>query len=143
MHLLITGSGQVLGQTYSEDNAKRHVMVSKDKMFIVSKLSELGLLPVKVVSEMMSDYDVDTQMKLWNTLNKKSFPYWGKVSVEKVVRAVYAKDAAYTKDELLLVIPGATWISITTAFSMLKNKKYVSNNILPIKKIEGKYRRAA
>lgn len=143
MNLLISGNGQVLGQTYSADNAVRHAMVAKDKMYAVTRPNDLSRIDKCVGEEMLMEHGVTSVMQLWNIFKKQTFPYWGKVSVKKVVRTLYANGRTeLTKDELMETIPGATWISITTAFSMLKNKKYAKpGKVLVIERKNGKYRR--
>lgn len=147
MYLLISGNGQVLGQTFSEDNARRHALVARDTMHVVLRQGDLESLPVNVRNGLLEEFGIDyddSVKKLWNTLKKQNFPYWGKISVQRCVRHLFRDEdphAAYTKSQLLEMIPGATWISITTALTMLKNKNYARGKTMQIKFIEGKYRR--
>jgi hypothetical protein len=147
LHLLISEDGQVLGQTSTHDNAVRQTMVAKGRMFAVSDAEDLAGLPQSAFLPIMDDYcyggdawrvdDLSDAAikKCWRNLKKQNFPYWGKVSVQKVIRNMYLTNgAAYTKDELMEIIPGATWTSITTAFSMLKNKKYSQGELLIIER---------
>ena len=146
MNFLISGNGQVLGKTFSADNARRHVIVAKDDMHAVTSITELAELPLPVQHTLMDTHYMDDIRAVWGPMKKESYPYWGKVSVQRVVRSLFPEDnptAAYSKDELLDAIPGATWISITTAFSMLKNKKYARGNIVNINQVKGKYRRTS
>jgi hypothetical protein len=150
MNLLISEGGQVLGQTFSPDNAKRHVIVARDKMYTVLKQSDIDNLPLPVMNGLMEEFDVDTSsQKLWNAMKKRpsrAIPYWGKISVQRVIRHLYrdeAPDAAYTKNELLENIPGATWVSITTALTMLKNPKYARGGTIDIRFKDRKYRRVS
>lgn len=145
LHLLISENGQILGQTFSHDNAVRHTMIAKGQMFAASSSADLSRLPISALSNFIDEHETKDLKKIWSTLKKQSFPVWGKVSVQKVIRNMYlANGAAYTKDELIEMIPGATWISITTAFSMLKNKRYSKGKLLVIeRKIDtGEYTRA-
>ena len=74
-------------------------------------------------------------------LKNEKFPYWGKVSVQRVLRTLFADDSAYTREELMEIVPGASWVSITTAMSMLKNKRYANGQTMVIEQVDGKYRR--
>lgn len=142
MNLLISEDGIVLGQTLSKENAERHAMISRMPLFVVSNKDELKKLPKKALRALNADFGAKSMAALWAMLTKKTFPYWGKVSVKKVVRHLYANGKCeLTRDELLDTVPGATWISITTAFSMLKNKKYAGGDVIVIDQIDGKYRR--
>lgn len=113
-------------------------------MYAVTSCTDLDVLPSKVIENLCEEYrvtDISTR-KLWNALSKKNFPYWGKVSVQSVVRVLYVNgNTELTKDELINTIPGATWISISTAFSMLKNKRYANGKVIVIERAAGKYRR--
>lgn len=146
MFLLISANGQVLGQTFSADNAKRHAIVARDTMFIVLRESCLDNLPLEVQAGLFEEYGVDTVKKLWLRLKKQNFPYWGKISVQRIVRHFFKEedgDAAYTKQELLDTIPGATWISITTAITMLKRTKTSRGKTMDVRFVNSKYRRVA
>lgn len=142
MNLLISEQGEVLGQTLSPENAFRQAMIARTPMFAVTRQGELGTLPPDTLVLLRGDYDASSFAKLWSTLKKQKFPYWGKVSVQCVLRSLYNNGSAYTRDELMETIPGATWISITTAMSMLKNKKYSKpGKPIVITQIDGKYQR--
>ena len=81
---------------------------------------------------------------MWKKLrDAKGLPKWGKVSVKEVLRCLYTRNQklALNEDELLEAVPGASWISIVTAISMLKNPKYADGPLLKIEQVRGKYRR--
>ena len=143
MNLLISEQGEVLGQTLSPENAHRQSMIARTSMYAVTKKEELRKLPNKTRTSLWEDYAAHSLDDLWKTLRMHKFPYWGKVSVMKVLRFVFSdRNAEFTKDELMEIVPGATWISITTAMSMLKNKKYAKpGKPVVITQIDGKYRR--
>jgi len=143
MNLLISEQGEVLGQTLSPENAFRQSMIARTSIYAVTQKSELKALPKETRKLLWEDYAAHSLDDLWQTLRMHKFPYWGKVSVMKVLRSIFDDDdTGFTKDELLDIIPGATWISITTAMSMLKNKRYATpGKPLVIAQIDGKYRR--
>ena len=142
MNLLISEQGEVLGQTLSPENAVRRAMISRTAMFAVTTKAEMKALPKVTRRFLWDDYGASSLDDLWEQLNTHKFPYWGKVSVMKVLRTVFNDDdASFTKDGLMDIVPGATWISITTAMSMLKNKDYSGGKVLVIAQVEGKYRR--
>jgi hypothetical protein len=150
MYLLISSGGQVLGQTFSQINAERHAIVSRDPLTVIGRRGDIERLPLPIQNRLLEDYDADNVAKLWNILKKRTestkdrFPYWGKVSVQRVLRHLFRdvdSDVAYSKQALLEMIPGASWISITTAFTMLKNKKYSRGKTMSIGFKKGKYRR--
>ena len=143
MNLLISEQGEVLGQTLSPENAYRQAMIARTSIYAVTQKDELNGLPRETRLLLLEDYASKSNEALWTALKSSKFPYWGKVSVMKVLRSIFdGDDLAFSKDELLDVVPGATWISITTAMSMLKNKKYAKpGKPLVIAQIDGKYRR--
>jgi hypothetical protein len=142
MFLLISKQGEVLGQTLSPENACRQAMIARTPMYAVTRQGELGTLPPETLRLLREDYNAASHAALWKKLKDMKFPYWGKVSVKKVLRSLFDVDGkVYTKDDLLKIVPGATWISITTAMSMLKNKEYADGKTLVITQVEGKYRR--
>lgn len=143
MNLLISEQGEVLGQTLSPENAFRQSMIARTSIYAVTQKSELKALPKETRKLLWEDYAAHSLDDLWATLAMHKFPYWGKVSVMKVLRSIFDDDdTGFTKDELLDIVPGATWISITTAMSMLKNKRYATpGKPLVIAQIDGKYRR--
>lgn len=142
MNLLISRQGEVLGQTLSPENAHRRAMIARTPMYAVTREGELGTLPPQTLASLRGDYGNPSFATLWRMLGKQKFPYWGKVSVQCVLRSLYSNGKSYTRDELMETIPGATWISITTAMSMLKNKKYAKpGKPIVITQIDGKYQR--
>ena len=143
MNLLISEQGEVLGQTLSPENAKRQAMIARTSMYAVTRKEELKLLPRETSKLLWEDYAAHSTADLWKTLRMYKFPYWGKVSVMRVIRSIFNDDTlAFSRDELLDIVPGATWISITTAISMLKNKKYAKpGKPLVIAQVDGKYRK--
>jgi len=142
MNLLISEQGEVLGQTLSPENAHRQAMIARTSMFAVTRQGELGTLPPETLKLLRADYSAESFEVLWRRLGNAKFPYWGKVSVQRVLRSIFITGSSFTKDELMETVPGATWISITTAMSMLKNKKYAKpGKPLVIAQIDGKYRR--
>lgn len=142
MNLLISEEGEVLGQTLSPENAHRQAMIARTSIYAVTTLDELKKLPKQTRKLLWDDYSAHSLADLWNSLKAQKFPYWGKVSVQKVLRSIFDDDTCgYTKDELLDAVPGATWISITTAMSMLKNKDYAKGKPLVIAQSDGMYRR--
>lgn len=142
MNLLISKDGVVLGQTLSAENARRHAMISRMPLFVVTNKSEFKTLPKGCHRALNEDHGATSLTGLWSMITNNFVPYWGKVSVKKVIRYMYTNgECALTREELLDTVPGATWISITTAFSMLKNKEYADGNIIKIDQIDGKYRR--
>lgn len=142
MNLLINKDGVIVGQTLSPENAHRHAMTSRMRLFVVTNRNDFKKLPVEVSRALNEDFRAKSIASLLAMLSKQTFPQWGKVSVKDVVRKLYADGKCeLTRDELISTIPGATWISITTAFSMLKNKKYADGDLMFIEQINGKYRR--
>lgn len=144
MNLLISPDGDVLGHTPTPDNAKRHEILLRQPVHIVSKLDHLRHLPAGLTGSMLEDWCATSIPDLWKKLRKsKGLPKWGKVSVKQVLRCLYTRDRtlALTEDELLEAIPGASWISIVTAISMLKNPKYADGPLMHIEHKGGKYRR--
>ena len=142
MNLLISKEGEVLGNTLSAENARRQAMIARTVMYAVTSKEELRSLPNNTRTPLWEDYAAHSLDDLWKTLRMFKFPYWGKVSVQRVLRHIFSDhEAEFTKDELMDIVPGATWISITTAMSMLKNKEYSNGKPLVIAQIDGKYRR--
>lgn len=142
MNYLISEQGEVLGQTLSPENAERIAMVARTPMFVVTSAKDFKKLPRHCVHALNSDYGARSFAALWAMLTKRQFPQWGKVSVMTVVRDLYENiGAEYTQEMLLELIPGGTWISITTAFSMLKNGDYNDGKLMVINKVKDKYRR--
>lgn len=142
MNLLISEQGEVLGQTLSPENAYRQSMIARTSMFAVTTKDELKSLPKETRRLLMDDYFARSYDDLWQTLSDQKFPYWGKVSVMKVLRSIFDDDSTeFSKDDLMEIVPGATWISITTAMSMLKNKEYAGGKTIVIAQNEGMYRR--
>ena len=142
MNLLINRDGVVVGQTLSPENAHRHAMTSRMKLYVVTSKKDIANLPNLVVRALNEDYRAQSIATLWAILTKRTFPQWGKVSVKDAIRSLYANDKVeLTRDQLIATIPGASWISITTAFSMLKNKKYADGDLMFIEQVNGKYRR--
>jgi len=142
MNLLISEQGEVLGQTLSPENAVRQAMIARTKMFAVTTKEEMKALPKVTRRYLWDDYAAKSLDDLWEVLKMQTFPYWGKVSVMKVLRSLFNDDgASYTKEQLIETIPGATWISITTAMSMLKNKQYSGGKVMVIAQEDGVYQR--
>lgn len=144
MNLLLSPEGDVLGHTPTPDNAKRHAILLRMPVQIVTSLAELRELDASVTARLLSDHSAKSIPDLWKRLrHAKGLPKWGKVSVKEVLRCLYSRDSklALSEDELLEAIPGASWISIVTAISMLKNPKYADGPLLKIEHIDGKYRR--
>lgn len=142
MNYLISQDGVVLGQTLSPENAKRHAMVSRMPLYVVTDQRDFSILPKPCIRALNEDHGAKSFRALWAMMSKKTYPYWGKVSVKKVLRHMYSNgDCEMTRDELLKAVPGATWISITTAFSMLKNREYADGELIVVEQIDGKYRR--
>lgn len=142
MNLLISEQGEVLGQTLSAANAYRQSMIARTSMYAVTNKEELKKLPKEARKYIWEDYAAHSVNDLWATLKMHKFPYWGKVSVMRVLRSIFNDDElAFSKEELLEIVPGATWISITTAMSMLKNKNYAGGKVIMIAQIDGKYRK--
>jgi hypothetical protein len=144
MNLLISPQGDLLGITPTPDNAKRHQLMLRTPVLIITKRSELEELPAKTTEALFENFNVRSFAMLWKQIkDKKGLPKWGKVSVKEVLRCLYTRDTklALTEDELLEAVPGASWISIVTAISMLKNAKYADGPLLHIEQKGGKYRR--
>jgi len=144
MNLLLSPEGDVLGHTPTPDNAKRHAILLRMPIQIVTSLAELRDLPANVTGELIARYSAKSVPDLWKRLRTaKGLPKWGKVSVKEVLRCLYTRqpNLALTEDELLEAIPGASWISVVTAISMLKNPKYADGPLMNIEHKGGKYRR--
>ena len=144
MNLLISPDGDVLGTTPTLDNAKRHEIMLRQPIHVVGKLAHLRELPAGLTGNMLEDWKAKSMPDLWKKLREaKGLPHWGKVSVKEVLRCLYTRDRtlAMTEEELLDAVPGASWISIVTAISMLKNVKYSDGDTLIIEQVDGKYRR--
>ena len=117
-------------------------MISRMPLFVVTAAKEFAGLPKECVRALNEDFGAKSFRALYAMITNGAVPYWGKVSVKKVLRHMYTNgECALTRDELLDTVPGATWISITTAFSMLKNKEYADGAVMRIDQIDGKYRR--
>lgn len=137
MNLLITENGQIIGQTMDCENAKRHAIVSLDNVFAVCKQSDIDSLPAPAQLALYDQFNVSTPAGLWRALKKKRFPYWGKVSVQAVIRRLFTdNDEGFSREQLIDAVPGASWVSITTALSMLKNPRYAKGPVLKIERTE-------
>jgi hypothetical protein len=141
MNLLVSLEGEVLGQTLSPENAYRQAMIARTPMLAITSEGELEQLPKAALKDFLDDFSVATPNGLWKKLKSEKFPYWGKVSVQRVLRTLFSDDSAYTREELMEIVPGASWVSITTAMSMLKNKRYSNGRTMVIEQVDGKYRR--
>jgi len=143
MNLLLSHEGDVLGTTPTPDNAYRHEMLLRIPVFVITSLPELRQLPVELTGRLLANYNAKSVPDLWKRLRKtKGLPKWGKVSVKDILRCMYTRDPelALDEDELISTIPGASWVSIATAISMLKNPKYSDGPTMTIVQKEGKYR---
>ena len=142
MNLLISKQGEVLGQTLSPENAHRRAMIARTPMYAITRQGELGNLPPETLRLLREDYSASSHASLWKRLKDDKFPYWGKVSVKKVLRSLFDDgESVFSKEGLMDIVPGASWISITTAMSMLKNKEYADGKTLVITQVNGTYRR--
>jgi hypothetical protein len=144
MNLLLSPEGDVLGHTPTPDNARRHQLLLRTTVLIVTKRSDLEDLPAKTKEGLLENFNVRGYPALWKALREaKGLPKWGKVSVKEVLRCLYTRNPklSMTEEELLEAVPGASWISIVTAISMLKNPKYADGPLLNIEHMKGRYRR--
>lgn len=145
MNLLISPQGDVLGNTPTPDNAKRHQLMLRTPIEIITRRSDLPELPAKTREALFENFDVRSDAMLWKKLReKKGLPQWGKVSVKEVLRCLYTRNPnlSLSEEELLETIPGASWTSIVTAISMLKNPKYSEGKTMNIvRTASGNYRR--
>jgi hypothetical protein len=145
MNLLISKHGDILGQTPTKDNAYRHEILLRTPVQVVTSLKELRLLPADHLTGLIADYQARSIPDLWKRINAaKGLPKWGKVSVKELMRCMYTRDPnlSLTEEELLFTVPGASWDSIATAISMLKNPKYSDGQTMRIDKIDGEYKLA-
>jgi hypothetical protein len=118
-----------MGQTSSADNAQRWALQSKILLHAISSREQLDALKFEDLT--------------WKQLERGRYPYFGKVSVSKVLEALFREEYAgpsYTKEQLLDIIAGANWIAIATALSNMKNKSYrYTDKPIIIEKVDGKY----
>lgn len=144
MNLLISQEGDILGSTPTKDNAYRHQLMLRMPVKIVTTLKEFRALPDEVVVPLLKDYQAKNVTQLWKRIKEaKGLPKWGKISVKEMMRCMYTRDPelALDEDELREAVPGASWDSIATAISMLKNPVYSDGSTMRIERVEGKYRR--
>jgi hypothetical protein len=144
MNLLLSPQGDILGHTPTPDNALRHQLMLRTPVEIVTRRSDLETLPPKTREGLFDAFGVRSDAMLWKRIKaRKGLPKWGKVSVKDVMRCIYTRNPnlSLTEDELIEAIPGASWTSIVTAISMLKNPKYAEGETMNIVHKNGKYRR--
>lgn len=145
MNLLLSQEGDVLGTTPTKDNAQRHQIMRRMPLTVVTSLKEMRELPANITAILLSDYQASSLPDLWKKLrDAKGLPKWGKVSVKELMRCLYTRNPKLEldEDELLEAIPGASWDSIVTAISMLKNPKYSDGPTMLIHNFGNRYRLA-
>ena len=142
MNLLISPDGDVLGQTPTKDNAYRHQIKLRTPVHVVTSVKELRTLPASRLSGLLADYQAKSIPDLWKKLKEaKGLPKWGKISVKEMMRLMYTRtpSLSLTEEELLYEVPGASWDSIATAISMLKNPTYSDGATMRIDNVGGNY----
>lgn len=107
---------RAVGYTYSRENAHRLVVMN----------------PKWTSRDFVKDGEVLSKL-----------PYLGKVATIKVLQYLFSEEQGspegFTMTELQMYAAGATETSVITALSDMKNKRYVGDNQIFVKKVNGRY----